>query len=279
MKILITGIYGFLGARLAEQLAAKHRVSGLYHTSKRKLSVEIPAVQSLDDITEAPDAIVMCHAAVSSGTTQLPKAELQEVNVDLTARIVRKFPRAKIIYVSSVSVFGFPDDVVTEQSVVCPPNDYAASKYEGEQVVSQNPDHVMVRFSSLYGEGMKENTLIPNYVRQALSAGQIEVWGTGARLQNYIHVSDAVALIERIIETTSPIDVPLLGVSAQEYTNLEVANIIAKQTGAAIVHVQQDASPSVKYNNIVTQKVLNWKPETTLEKGIVDYIKWKEKQS
>lgn len=279
MKILITGIYGFLGAHLAERLASVHDISGLYHSGKRELSAAIPAFHSLDDITDAPDAIIMCHAAVASGTTQLPKAQLQEVNVELTARIVRKFPKSKVIYISSASVFGFPNEVITEQSSVNPPNDYAASKLEGELVVRQNPNHVVVRLSSLYGEGMKENTLIPNYVNQALSKGQIEVWGSGARQQNYIHVSDAVSLIESVLDTKAAIDFPLLGVSEREYTNLEVANIIARHTGAGIAHINQDHSPSLRYDNRLTQKVLNWKPEMALDKGIADYIKWKKRQS
>lgn len=279
MKVLITGIYGFLGARLAERLALAHDVSGLYHTGKRELSAMIPAFDSLDAITGAPDAIVMCHAAVSSGTTQLPKAQLQEVNVDLTARIVRKFPTAKVIYISSVSVYGFPEDVIEEQSAVRPPNDYAVSKWDGEHTVRQNPNHVVVRLSSLYGEGMKENTLIPNYVNQALSKGQIEVWGTGERLQNYIHVTDAVSLIETLLDKEIAADCPMLGVSERAYSNLEVAEIVAHCIKAKIVHVNQDHSSSVRYENRLTQKVLNWKPEMALEKGIADYIKWKQKQS
>jgi hypothetical protein len=46
---------------------------------------------------------------------------------------------------------------------------------------------------------MKENTLIPNYINQGLIKKEIEVWGNGSRLQNYIHVNDVVNVIELII--------------------------------------------------------------------------------
>jgi len=278
MKILITGIYGFLGTHLANKLAENHTVFGLYNTEKEVVFNEnIVCFNKLDSIDIVPDVIIMCHAAVSSGSTNINKSTLTEVNVGFTQKIVEKFPAIKSIYVSSVSIFGNKNEVVNEELVVNPETDYALSKLLGEKEVSRNSDSVIIRFSSLYGNGMKENTLIPNYFKQALENKSIQVWGNGGRFQNYIHVNDAVRLIEKTIACKSKINFPVLGVSSKEYSNDEVAKIISTLTNSAIEYINQDNSPSFHYNNKMTQKTLDWQSEIELENGLKKYLEWKKK--
>ena len=278
MKILITGIYGFLGTHLANKLAENHTVFGLYNTDKEVAFKEnIVCFNKLELIDIVPDVIIMCHAAVSSGSTNINKSELIETNVNFTKKIVKKFATIKSIYVSSVSIFGNQNEVVDEQTMLNPETDYALSKLLGEKEVSQNSDSVIIRFSSLYGNGMKENTLIPNYANQALDKKAIQVWGNGGRFQNYIHISDAVGLIEKTIAHKSNINFPVLGVSSKEYSNDEVAKIISKLTNSAIEYINQDHSPSFHYNNKMTQKTLDWQSEIELENGLKQYLEWKKK--
>lgn len=279
MKILITGIYGFLGSHLAKKLAEKHTVLGLYNTPKTTLlEKNIRCFSQLDLIDEIPNAIIMCHAAVSSGRISVDKDKLFESNVAFTKEIVEKFPTAKILYISSVSVFGNHNETIHEETALNPETDYAASKLSGEKEVSQNPNSSSIRFSSLYGNGMKENTLIPNYCNQALESKSIQVWGNGSRFQNYIHVDDATRLIEKVLECNSKINFPILGVSSKEYSNEEVAKIISGLTHSKINYINQDPSLSFHYNNELTQKVLNWYPEIELKDGLKHYLEWKERQ-
>ena len=278
MKILITGIYGFLGSHLAEKIGRKHTVIGLYNTEKEVgLSENITCFSQLDSIDIVPDLIIMCHAAVSSGGINADKDRLFQTNVDFTKQITEKFPSARSIYISSVSVYGNSTEIIDEQSVLNPESDYALSKILGEKEARQNPNAVIVRFSSLYGNGMKENTLIPNYCNQALDTKLIQVWGNGSRFQNYIHVDDAISLIEKVIECQSKIYFPLLGVSSKEYSNKETAKIISRLTNSVIDYVMEDYSASFYFNNKATQKALNWQSEIEFETGLESYIQWKKK--
>jgi nucleoside-diphosphate-sugar epimerase len=278
MKILITGIYGFLGGHLASKLAENHTVFGLYNTEKEIVFKEnIICCNKLELIDIVPDLIIMCHAAVSSGETNIKKATLIETNVNFTKKIVKKYSTIKSIYVSSVSIFGNQKEVVNEQSILNPETDYALSKLLGEKEIRPNSDSVIIRFSSLYGNGMKENTLIPNYCNQALENKSIHVWGNGSRFQNYIHINDAIRLIEKIIDYKSKIDFPVLGVSSKEYSNDEVAKIISELTNSEINYINQDNSPSFHYNNKMTQKTLDWQAEIELKNGLKQYIEWKKK--
>jgi nucleoside-diphosphate-sugar epimerase len=168
--------------------------------------------------------------------------------------------------------------VSSERSPDQPQTTYAQSKLAGEKLVMQSPRNCVIRLSSLYGKGMKERTLIPNYSHQALQSNTIQVWGNGGRYQNYIYIEDAISLIEKAIEHESVIDFPLLGVSDKEYTNAEVAEVIADLTGAEITFTGTDNSVSVHYNNELTRELIGWSAATELTDGLKEYIEWKEKQ-
>jgi UDP-glucose 4-epimerase len=278
MTILITGIYGFLGSRLAEMLADKYRVIGLYHENTKPLERIIIAYKDMEQIDILPDVIVLCHAAVSSGNYHENDEVLNKINVDYTKKIINKFPSSKLIYISSVSVYSNDGKIVTERSADNPQTPYTQSKLAAEKLVMRNPGNYVIRLSSLYGKGMKENTLIPNYINQALQSKTISVWGNGGRYQNYIYIEDAINLIEKAIVCKSIIDFPLLGVANKEYTNAEVAETVSKFTSAEIVYIGEDNSLSSHYNNELTRKALDWSAATTLADGLTEYLEWKEKQ-
>ena len=279
MKVLITGIYGFLGSNLANELCSNHDVFGLYNTSKNKIiNDSITTFAALEEISFSPDAIVMCHAAINSGTIVLSDDELKKTNVLFTKKILDYFPNVRVIYISSVSVFGNTLNRLTELSVPNPENNYSKSKLEAEKLVLTNKSNNVIRLSSLYGIGMKENTLIPNYCNQAIKNNKIEVWGNGSRKQNYIHIEDAIDLIVRVIQHKKNINFPILGVDKNEYSNTHIAEIIASKTNSKIEYVGSDNSFSYFYDNKLTQEELNWDTKIELKEGITNYLEWKEKQ-
>lgn len=278
MTVAISGIGGFLGARLAQSLSADFEIIGI-STSARSHDFPVFGFDELDQIQTAPDAIVHCHAAVASGTTVLDAKTLEAGNITPTRQILDRFPQARHLYISSVSVYGNPAEIITENTVSNPQTDYAKSKSEAEQLIANQSKSAIIRLSSLYGQGMKENTLVPNYVNQALQNQTIEVWGTGARRQNYFHVDDALALVKAVLQSDDWNHPVYLGASDREFSNLEVAQIIAAETGAAIVHKNTDASVSAEYNNTFTQNSLNWHPQTQFTEALKAYIQWKKRQS
>ena len=145
-------------------------------------------------------------------------------------------------------------------------------------MILKNTTPTIIRFSSLYGNGMKENTIIPIYCQQALQDKKIVVWGDGLRLQNYIHISDAVQLISKVIDSDIKTNFPILGVSKKEYSNAQLAEIIGAYTVSEIIFDGIDVSKSVQYDNTISQKAVNWQPEMDLETGIKQFLEWKQKQ-
>lgn len=279
MKILITGIAGFLGKNLIKTLN-QHQLFGLDIQEGIIDGVPVFSANDLEKIDERIDVLIICHAAVASGTTILSNDILYDVNVSLTEKIVTKFKDAFLVYISTASIYDANLALIQEDSMINPQSNYAISKLWSERIVLTNAKSTIIRLSSLFGNGMKENTIIPNYVNQVLSKGKIEVWGKGERLQNYIHVNEACAYVKLAIDSFQKVQGKvLLAVSKKEYSNAALAQIIAKETNAKIVFNNNDNSKSLCYNNDFTTDLLGFKSQFSFEGQIQDYIKWKKEQS
>ncbi len=276
MNILITGINGFLGRNLVDSFS-NHNVYGFDIDEGKIEDVHVFASSHLADIDIAFDMIIMCHAAVASGVYTPGTNVLYDVNVKLTESILKKFPESSIIYVSTASIYDSSSNIITEKSKEKPSNNYSLSKLWGEHLVINSRRGAVLRLSSMFGKGMKENTLIPTYVRQALEADEINVWGDGMRLQNYIHVTDAVRYIERIMcDFDNCEGKALLGVAPEEHTNKMVADMIASHCNVTIRSIHEDHSMSLKYNNTWTTSLLKYNPSRDFKNQLIDYIEWKK---
>ena len=277
MKIIVTGHTGFLGSALVQNLKSFHHLIGISKTrSQLNPHIKTYSSSAIKNINETPDVVILCHAAVSSGNNHIETKELYESNVSFTDELIKQFPDAYFLFISSISVYGNQEKTVNEHSSISPLSEYAISKLWGEQIVKKTKRYGILRFSSLYGENMKENTIIPNYVNQAIENGVIEVWGNGERQQNYFHVSDAVSYIDKMI--VNQYEGVYLGTSLKEVSNKELANIIAKELGSKVKFIESDNSFSLAFDNKSSREFLEITSEKDLELGIIEYINWKQKQ-
>ncbi len=278
-KILVTGVYGFLGSHIAKKLNTSYEVIGLYNkNTSNSLDNNIAVYNDLGLVKETPDIVIMSHAVISSGRHKADRQTLFNANVDFTKKLIDRYPDSKCIYISSVSVYGETEVLIDENSAINSTSEYSKSKWQGEQLVLANSRNVVIRFSSIYGEGMKENTIVPIYCSQAIQNGEIEVWGNGKRTQNYIHVDDATDLIKLVVESKVSIDFPILGVSHNEYSNVDLARIISNETNAKITFSGNDSSSSLAFNNFRTTELFNWNSKVSLTNGIKKYLEWKKAQ-
>lgn len=277
--ILISGIKGFLASHLFNLLKDDYTIYGIGRKTELWNHIQVFSSSDLASISIEPDFLILCHAAVSSGQISLDKEQLFEVNVSLTQQLIKKFSSSRIVYISTCSVYDLKTDLIHEESPINPQSQYATSKYLAEQIVLETSNATIIRFASLYGIGMKENTIIPNYIQQAIGSQVITVWGKGQREQNYIYVEDACQFIILAIQNFDLVkNKTLLGVSKEEYSNIDLAYIIAEFTSASIEFVNEDSAPSFHYNNQKTCDLLGWQPKTNFKGAIINYIQWKKGQ-
>ena len=178
MKLLLTGVTGFLGSRLATALHSKPDVN---LTAAVRRHIEIPAahiveVQDLDGCTDWSAALinqqVVIHAAarahIMKDEVVDPLAEYRRVNVDGTLNLARQAASAgvkRFIFISSIKVNGEQTPLgqpFTADDSPSPEDAYGISKWEAEQGLQQlasenGMEVVILRPPLVYGPGVKGN--------------------------------------------------------------------------------------------------------------------------
>jgi UDP-glucose 4-epimerase len=280
-NILVAGANSFVGNRLIYELknnTANH-ITGVYHKNTNYLHADIINVPIVDIQKLQNDFdilfLVSAFVPVNNKITTRERALLFETNVELVYKLCTLFTNAKIIYCSSVSVFSL-SDIICENSNMSGLNEYGISKIWAEKVVESVDNYAILRFSSIYGEGMKMNTFLSNCIKQAITNNEIVIYGTGERRQDYIHVSDVVEfLLSASQHTTNEI---FLGVSGKSHSNIEIAKIISQVTDSNIIFKGEDNSPSFVYDNYYTCQALSYKAKMNINDGIKALIEWIRKQ-
>lgn len=150
MKILITGIHGFVGSNLVVALKEHHTLYGLDIVSPLKEGVE--KTFSWNDLEEdnIPEIDAIIHlAGKAHDTKNQSKAQAYfDINTGLTQKIYDFFLRStarKFIFFSSVKAAAdsVPEDVLTEEVVPVPVGPYGESKIKAEEYILRNEERSM----------------------------------------------------------------------------------------------------------------------------------------
>lgn len=169
MKILITGVNGFIGSKLANSLARKHAVVGIVHSNlnntrelDKKITIkrgDLNNISSLKHSIKGVDIIFHCAALLPyhNRTTK----EYFDVNVEGTKNLVKLALEAKVkrfIHISTVGIYKIGDrQPVNEHSPLSLSDAYAESKYQAEVVIKkaieQGLTAVIIRPTIAYGPG------------------------------------------------------------------------------------------------------------------------------
>jgi nucleoside-diphosphate-sugar epimerase len=171
-RILITGASGFVGGSFCRRFGARPdlEIRGI-----GRRAADLPGYLRADltqplQLDWRPDVVI--HAAARSSPWGTPR-DFHEQNVVATRNVIdfcesRQVPR--FVYISSSSVFYRERDQLglTETSPVGPDfvNDYARTKYEGEQLARDfSGSWAIVRPRAIFGPG--DTVLFPRILRAA----------------------------------------------------------------------------------------------------------------
>jgi UDP-glucose 4-epimerase len=150
MRVAITGASGYVGRHLLRRLIEEgHGVSALSRSplepsfsSKSFQSVlgDIRNQDSLRVLVQDSDAVVHLAAYVHKNPgTEEEKQNCFDVNVEGTRRLLREIEKTgrvqRIIYISTIAVYGSAFEMVNEDSACSPITPYASSKLEAEKLI------------------------------------------------------------------------------------------------------------------------------------------------
>ncbi|MCC8019590.1 MAG: NAD-dependent epimerase/dehydratase family protein [Rikenellaceae bacterium] len=219
MKLLITGINGFVGRNLVEDLSSKHEIYGLDITS-----CELPGVIATfgwDEIENFKslsfDVIIHLAGKAHDVKKNAKPEEYFEINTGLTKNIFDFFRESRVsrfIFFSSVKAAAdyVPGDTLTEDISPRPVGPYGESKIAAENYIMDNLNDFPESFKSKYvyilrpcmihGPGNKGNlNLLFSILKKGIPwpLGAYENRRSFTSIENLKYIIDG--LVEKKVET------------------------------------------------------------------------------
>lgn len=209
MKLLITGVHGFVGSNLVEALHGRHEIYGLDIIAPEKTGVvKTFSWQELEQ-GAIPEVDAIVHLAGKAHDTKNRSAAESyfRINTGLTKSIFDYFLRSgarKFVFFSSVKAAAdsVPGDVLTEEIVPAPVGPYGESKIRAEEYllskeVPEDKRVYILRPCMIHGPGNKGNlNLLYNVVKKGIP------WPLGAydNRRTFTSVDNLTFIVERLLE-------------------------------------------------------------------------------
>lgn len=210
MKIAIIGGSGFVGTHLISKLHTQEQID-LVNIDKANSSRFPEITQIADVLDEAAltkllqgvDIVVLLAAEHRDDVS--PVSRYYDVNVQgmrNTLAAMADNGIKRLIFTSSVAVYGLNKKNPDEQHPIDPFNHYGKSKWQAEQVLQDwyvvHPDwniHIL-RPTVIFGEGNRGN--VYNLLRQ-IASGRFLMIGKGDNQKSMSYVGNVVAFIDFLI--------------------------------------------------------------------------------
>ncbi len=306
MRILATGITGFVGHHLARLLQEEgHEVAGLVFGRDEPVP---PGVEvHWGDVTDAaavaqavstarPEGVLHLAGASSVGASFANPLGTWRINLDGTLAVLEAVRAADVpprtVVITSGEVYGqVPLDAlpVEEDTPTRPLSPYAASKAAADLAALQyrigyGLPVIRVRAFNPVGPGQDARFVLPNVARQIAIAERDGLAGVTLRLGNltsrrdFTDVRDMVRAYLRILEDGDP-DVPYLACSG---ASVSIRDLVDGVVAAARLDVEVESDPGLLrpgeqpdlYGSPRRLRDLGWSPEIPLEQTLADTLDW-----
>lgn len=227
-KVLIVGGAGYIGGPLTDQLTeAGHEVRVydflLYEARYLKkmdfVRGDIRDIAKLKPHLDWADTVVWLAALVGDGACSLDEKLTQDINVEAPRAMTRAFNR-QIVFMSTCSVYGAQDGILTEESPINALSAYARTKAEAEKIIDQ-AGGTCFRLGTLFGLGDQFSRIRLDLVLNLLTLkaclyNRISVFG-GEQYRPLLHVRDVGGAITLVVGTNHR------GVYNLHYDNLTIS--------------------------------------------------------
>ena len=298
MIVLITGVAGFIGSKLAQKfLDNNHVVYGVDDLSSGLMSNVPKGLKFIEFDLSIPEVIeilpqscdlILHLAGQSSGEISFdnPINDLNKNTVS-TLNLIEYGRRCKIkkfLYASSMSVYGnVPDKPISESFIQKPLSCYGVGKLASEhylEIFKREVPYINFRMFNVYGPGQDLGNLrqgmISIFLAMALKTGEIHIKGSLNRFRDFIYIDDVVdiwhklALEENLINLTLNLGTGVkttIKVLMEEYEK-NIPNISYYNEGITL-----GDQNGIYADNTLLRKTLKNVNFIPLSKGLKDYIK------
>ncbi|MGD2180254.1 GDP-mannose 4,6-dehydratase [Lusitaniella coriacea] len=307
---LVTGITGFLGSCLVEDLVQRGaKVVGLVrdfipqsrlHTDgwDRKIEIVSGCVEDLGVLERAIaeyeiDTVFHLAAQTIVGIANRHPLGTFEANIKGTWNVLEACRSvgnvSRIVVASSDKAYGTPETLpYDENAPLRGEHPYDVSKSCADLICrtyykTYNLPICVTRCGNFYGGGdLNFNRLVPDTIRSTLRDKPIVIRSDGSYIRDYFYIKDgALAYLHLAEQMDNP---EILGEAFNFSNELQVTVLEMVEKILALME-RQDLQPiilneahnEIKHQHLSAQKarrLLNWHPHYTLEEGLRESIAW-----
>lgn len=307
MKVLITGVAGLLGSRLADyiienipdaEVVGIDDLSGGYKENVNpKVNfwqmnlVEHPIENCFE--THKFDYVFHFAAYAAEGLSPFIRQYNYENNLVATARVINnciKYNVKRLVFTSTLAVYGHGDGGIFNETQVPKPIDpYGVAKYGCEmdiQIAGEQHglDWCIIRPHNVYGRNQniwdKYRNVLGIWMYQHLNGLPMTIFGDGNQSRAFSCIDDIIAPLWKaaILPEASNEIINLGGV--EEWTINEACNVLRKVIGDGEV-VYKEGRHEVKHSIPTWQKsidILGFDHTINFEDGLRDMWEWAKTQ-
>ncbi|NBV27635.1 NAD-dependent epimerase/dehydratase family protein [bacterium] len=310
MKVLITGVAGLLGSRLANWIIDNHPtveivgiddLSGGYRENINPVKIDFWEV----NLTDPTHRIDLCFkenkfdyvfhfaAYAAEGLSPFIRQYNYDNNLKATARIVNECIKndvKRLVFTSTLAVYGHGyGGVFDEVQIPKPIDPYGVAKYACEmdiQIAGEQHglDWCIIRPHNVYGVNQniwdKYRNVLGIWMFQHLNGENMTIFGDGNQTRAFSYIDDSLEPLWRsaVLPEASRQIINLGGI--EEHSINEASEILRNIIGGGNV-VHKETRHEVKHSIPTWKKsvdILGFQHNTNLEIGLKNMWEWAKKQ-
>ena len=305
MKILITGVAGLLGSRLADWILENTNnevigiddMSGGYEDNVHEDVILYKEDLSTDDISEIfehhkPDVVYHLAAYAAEGLSPFIRKFNYRNNLVSTASIINEciiHNVKRLVFTSSMAVYGHGQPPFTEDDLPCPIDPYGIAKYGAEMDIKiageqHGLDWCIIRPHNVYG--VKQNVwdryrnVLGIWMYQYMNNEDMTIFGDGEQTRAFSFIDDTLEPMWKagIRENCSK---EIINLGGTKFYSIKEANNILKEVlgGGNTIHLEprhevKDAHPTWEKSI----ELLGFEDKTSLKDGLTKMWEWVQSQ-
>lgn len=308
MKVLITGVAGFIGSNLAARLIKENESEGklLYDVVgidnlAYGVKEEVPAGvrfyrldirnRRLRGIFKGIDVVFHLAAKNCISDCQEDPVETADINVTGTVNVFDAAVSAgvrKVVYAESSALYEGSQVIPTPESEFSPQSFYSSSKAAAMLFAQAYQRYLKMKFTALryfcvYGPVQDYRRTIPPvmsaFILKLLKGERPVIYGTGGKRRDFIYVDDVNDFHMKCVTDPRTDNKTFNLGSGFNYSVLEIYNTISELLGVRIKPIYENDLPGEAQStlaDISEARKLGWAPKTDLKTGLdaaIRYIK------
>lgn len=314
MKVLITGVAGFIGSNLAEYLLEKgYEVIGVdnfndYYAPKVKefnissfknhhkfklYSIDITDRNKLESVFDNENPYSVVHLAAWAGVTPSLKrpeiyAHANYCGTNNLAEFACHYGVKTFVFASTSSVYGNENKTPfkEEMDTSYPAAPYPASKKAGEVLLytywlNFKLDIAVLRFFNPIGPKLRPDMALPKLIRSVEFGEKFGLYqNPESSARDYTYIEHMLQAIEKAINKPLGYEIMNLG-NSNPVTLVDMLNTVEKVTGKEVQVYEEPRAGQMEitFADITkAKKLLGYNPSTTLEEMVKIYYDWFLKQ-